>query len=210
MIVISHRGYWKAASEKNTRTAFERSFSMGFGTETDLRDRNGRLVISHDMATADAMPIEEFFYIYQAYGKNLPLALNIKSDGLQQELKGLLAAYNIHNYFVFDMAVPDGLLYANQGFKTFTRHSEFEPVPPYYDLADGVWLDEFSTHWLTDTTIEEHLRQGKSLCIVSPDLHKRDNMEAWGHYRQLEKKIGINRLTLCTDYPEQAQDYFNA
>ena len=38
MQVISHRGYWKAASEKNTQTAFKRSFSLGYGTETDVRD----------------------------------------------------------------------------------------------------------------------------------------------------------------------------
>ena len=49
MIVLSHRGYWKTAVEKNTPTAFKRSFELGFGTETDVRDRNGELVISHDM-----------------------------------------------------------------------------------------------------------------------------------------------------------------
>jgi glycerophosphoryl diester phosphodiesterase len=210
MIVLSHRGYWKNATEKNTRVAFERSFVMGFGTETDVRDHDGQLVISHDMASSSAMPIDEFFTIYQASGKQLPLALNIKADGLQQELRRQLDIYGIHNYFVFDMAVPDGLLYARQGFKTYTRHSEFEPVPAYYDLANGVWLDEFTDHWLTDTTIEAHLARGKSLCIVSPDLHKRANEEAWKHYRQLEKKIGLNRLMLCTDYPEQALEYFNA
>jgi glycerophosphoryl diester phosphodiesterase len=37
MIEISHRGYWKVALEKNSRTAFERSFSMGFEAGTDLQ-----------------------------------------------------------------------------------------------------------------------------------------------------------------------------
>nr|WP_315848238.1 hypothetical protein [uncultured Rhodoferax sp.] len=210
MIILSHRGYWKDASEKNTRIAFERSFSLGFGTETDLRDRDGRLVISHDMAGPSAMPLEEFFGIYQESAKQLPLALNIKADGLQAELKRMLLAYDIHNYFVFDMAVPDGLLYARQDFRTYTRHSEFETTPAYYDLAGGVWLDEFAGHWITDAVIEKHLDKSKSICIVSPDLHKRDNAKEWKHYRQLEEKIGTNRLMLCTDFPEQAQEYFNA
>jgi glycerophosphoryl diester phosphodiesterase len=210
MIVLSHRGYWKVVQEKNTRSAFERSFSMGLGTETDVRDCNSQLVISHDVATAGAMPVEEFFDIYKESGKQLPLALNIKADGLQQELARLLSKYDIRNYFVFDMAVPDGLQYARQGFNTYTRHSEFETVPAYYDLAIGVWLDEFSRHWITDTTIEYHLKNKKALCIVSPDLHKRANSVTWSHYRELEKKIGLNRLMLCTDYPEQALEYFNA
>jgi len=209
MIILSHRGYWKESPEKNTRLAFERSFSLRFGTETDLRDRDGKLVISHDMADAEAMPAEAFFDIYKRHGGHLPLALNIKADGLQGELKRLLTHYGIDNYFVFDMAVPDGLLYARQQFNTYTRHSEYEPTPAYYDLAQGVWLDEFNGHWLTDEVIEQHLARGKSLCIVSPDLHKRDHREAWQHYKHLEKSIGRDRIMICTDFPEQAREFFN-
>ena len=209
MVVLSHRGYWRKAEEKNTREAFERSFTMGFGTETDIRDHNSKLVISHDMPNANPMPLEVFFEIYKGHRAFLPLALNIKADGLQSELERLLTEYQIENYFVFDMAVPDGLLYAKQKFRTFTRHSEYEPMPPYYELAHGVWLDEFNGHWLTDEVIEQHLAQQKDLCIVSPDLHKRNYQEEWQHYRQLEAKIGKDKIMICTDFPEQAQEYFN-
>lgn len=208
--MLSHRGYWKEPSEKNTALAFERSFSLGFGTETDIRDRNGRLVISHDMPGDTAMPVETFFEIYRRHNAGLPLALNIKADGMQGELMGLLVAHGIENYFVFDMAVPDGLLYCRQQFKVYTRHSEYEPVPPCYELAQGVWLDEFNGHWLTDEVIERHLTQGKQLCIVSPDLHKREYRSEWEHYRCLESRIGNDKLMLCTDFPEQAQEFFNA
>lgn len=210
MIVLSHRGYWKEPLEKNTRMAFERSFALGFGTETDIRDRNGRLVISHDMPDDGAMPVEVFFEIYKRHNPALPLALNIKADGLQAELKRLLTACGIENYFVFDMAVPDGLLYCRQQFKAYTRHSEYESTPPYYEWAQGVWLDEFNGHWITDAVIEQHLAQGKQVCIVSPDLHKRDYRQEWQHYRRLEEKIGVNRIMLCTDFPEQAREFFNA
>ena len=168
MIVLSHRGYWRDVSEKNTRLAFERSFSLGFGTETDLRDCGSKLVISHDMADRSAMLVEDFFDLYTSFDKQLPLALNIKADGLQSELKRLLETYKIHNYFVFDMAVPDGLAYINRGLMTYTRQSEFESTPAYYEIAQGVWLDEFFSHWITDEVIEQHLAIGKSICIVSP------------------------------------------
>lgn len=210
MIILSHRGCWLTATEKNRRTAFTRSFSLGFGTETDVRDRNSKLVISHDMADEHALAVEEFFDIYKNCNQPLPLALNIKADGLQAELKRLLTEYEVDNYFVFDMAVPDGLVYARQQFITYTRHSEYEPEPPYYAMAQGVWLDEFNGHWLTDKVIEQHLAKEKSLCIVSPDLHKRDYQQEWQHYRQLETKIGKNRIMLCTDFPEQAKEFFNA
>jgi glycerophosphoryl diester phosphodiesterase len=209
MIILSHRGYWKYVSEKNTRSSFERSFELGFGTETDIRDNGGKLVVSHEMANDSAMQIEEFLDIYRSFGKRLHLALNIKADGLQTELKRLLCDYEVENYFVFDMAVPDGLLYARQKFVTFTRHSDFEPTPSYYDLAQGIWLDEFMSHWITDSVIEEHLKARKSICIVSPELHNRDNSAEWKHYQELERKIGHDRLMLCTDFPELAQEFFN-
>jgi hypothetical protein len=209
LIILSHRGYWLKPEEKNTRTAFERSFSLGYGTETDIRDHNSKLVISHDMPDAKAMPLEVFLEIYKQYTGFPPLALNIKADGLQLLLKKLLTQYEIDNYFVFDMAVPDGLLYANQQMHTYTRQSEYEPQPPYYELAQGVWLDEFNGHWLTDAVIEQHLVNGKSICIVSPDLHKRDKTTEWHHYKQLETRIGHDRIMLCTDFPKQAREFFN-
>lgn len=215
MIILSHRGYWKTPEEKNQKIAFTRSFSMGFGTETDLRDRDGRLVISHDMAGSQAMPAEEFLDIYKSHDDNLPLALNIKADGLQAELQKLLNRYGIKNYFVFDMAVPDGLIYARQGFNTFTRQSEYEPVPSFYALAQGVWLDEFNGHWLSEDTIRSHLSQHKAVCIVSPDLHRRAHETAWEHYRKIETSLrrdnllGHDKIMLCTDFPEQARDFFN-
>lgn len=190
--------------------AFERSFALGFGTETDLRDSGSRLVISHDIADVQALPIEAFLEIYKRHDDSLPLALNIKADGLQTELGRQLDIHEIRHYFVFDMAVPDGLLYARRGFRTYTRQSEYEPVPAYYDLADGIWLDEFNGHWLTDSIIEQHLNQGKSVCIVSPDLHRRDHLGAWGHYRCLERRIGRDKMMICTDRPEQAREFFDA
>jgi len=208
VIVLSHRGYWREPSEKNTQVAFERSFALGFGTETDIRDRDGQLVISHDMPDSNSMPLEFFFEIYKKHKTPLPLALNIKADGLQLELKRLLAQYQIDSYFVFDMAVPDGLLYARNQMHTYTRHSEYEKEPPYYEQAEGVWLDEFSSHWLTDEVIEHHLSKGKSVCIVSPELHKRDNTLEWRHYRELETTIGKDKIMLCTDFPEQAREFF--
>ena len=48
MIILSHRGWWKTRAERNMRDAFVRSFDAGFGTETDLRDICGKIVISHD------------------------------------------------------------------------------------------------------------------------------------------------------------------
>lgn len=210
MIILSHRGYWKNTSEKNQLSAFKRSFSLGFGTETDIRDYKSKLVISHDIANQNSLDIVQFFDLYKQHNSSLPLALNIKSDGLQIELLKLLKQYHIQNYFVFDMSVPDGLGYINQNIKTFTRESEYEISPSFYKESKGIWLDEFHTHWINQTTIEKHLKNDKLVCIVSPDLHKRNYKKEWQHYKEIENNLEINSLMLCTDYPEEAKEFFHA
>ena len=209
MKVLSHRGYWKKESEKNQVIAFERTFALGFGTETDFRDFNGELVISHDIANNSCLNASTFFEIYNKHDCTAPLALNIKADGLQHKLKDLLTQFQIENYFVFDMSVPDGLQYLKHNINTYTHESEYEVNPSFYKEASGIWLDEFHSHWITEDTIASHVRHGKHICIVSPDLHKRDYMTEWASYKHIEKKLGINNLMICTDFPETAEEFFN-
>ena len=210
MNIICHRGLWREKKCQNTIQSFSLAFEKCFGVETDIRDYNGMLVISHETADKSAVPFVEFLSLYKALGNNCLLALNIKADGLQELLFSHLDSYEIKNYFVFDMSVPDALLYAKLGINTYTRHSEHERVPAYYEKACGVWLDEFDGHWVTGGVIEQHLSASKSLCIVSPELHGRSFDKEWQHYRKIEDKIGKDRLTLCTDFPEHAMDFFNA
>jgi len=209
MTILSHRGYWKNEKKKNQITAFERSFSLGFGTETDIRDYKGELVISHDIADKNCISIEKFFEIYKSSNSDLPLALNIKADGLQAKLKELLNEYKITNYFVFDMSVPDGLHYIKEGIISFTRESEYEKSPSFYEDAQGVWLDEFYEHWIDLDVIKKHIENDKKICIVSPDLHKRDYIKEWQDYKDIEKNLGIDNLMICTDYPEEAREFFD-
>ncbi len=209
MQIISHRGYWKTAAEKNGIVAFNRSFSLGFGTETDLRDYAGEIVISHDMADANSINCDELFTIFCQYNPHLPLALNVKADGLQSKLKGLVNKYGIDNYFVFDMSIPDTIGYLKQGLRFFSRQSEYEPVPAFYTDCAGVWLDAFEGTWYDADLIHAHINKGKEVAIVSPDLHKREVTGLWN----LLKETGTHQLEgliLCTDIPEDAVTFFNA
>lgn len=208
MIVLSHRGYWKKENEKNGITAFERSFSLGFGTETDIRDFKGELVISHDIANENCISLKKFFEIYKSFNKNLSLALNIKADGLQSKLKELIKRYDIEDYFVFDMSTPDKILYLKHDLVTFTRQSEYEIAPICYDKASGVWMDEFHEHWIDKTALQRHFSNGKKVCIVSPELHKREYKKEWDDYKHIEKELKSNDIMICTDYPIEAREFF--
>ena len=123
MEIISHRGFWKKSSEKNTMRAFERSFKNGFGVETDIRDYRGDLVISHDIPIGSSILFSHFLDLYSSMKRNLPLAINIKSDGLQAKILDYLYSNKITNYFLFDMSIPDHYIYIKNELITFTRHS---------------------------------------------------------------------------------------
>ena len=207
MQILSHRGYWKHPNEKNTIAAFHRSFDLGFGTETDIRDHCGELVISHDVPGNNALLVETFFDFYSILGKNTPLAINIKADGLTQLLQNLLLKYDISNYFVFDMSVPDTLAYQSDGLYYFTRQSEYEQAPALYDDAAGVWMDCFKSDWIRPQHILAHTDRGKQVCLVSPELHKREHNVFW--QRLKDSNLHLNPLLLLgTDVPETAREHF--
>jgi hypothetical protein len=210
MKILSHRGYWKRASEKNTPKAFEYSFIRGFGTETDVRDFKGELVISHDIAQGNEMSFIDFLTLVEKQQKNLgsqlSLALNIKSDGLANKINQSLKKYSGNDFFVFDMSVPDMRSYFEAGIPVFTRMSEVEKEPAWLDKSDGVWLDGFETEWYGADVICDLLDRQKRVCIVSPELHSRSHILLWERLNLLQNKQG---LLLCTDYPELAADFFN-
>ena len=210
MKIISHRGYWLTLEEKNSPVAFTRSFSKGFGTETDFRDRMGELVIAHDLPGSHSLSAEVFWGIFGSHDPSLPLAVNIKADGLQGLLKAAFARYQVENYFLFDMSVPDAIFSIKSGLRVFTRHSDVEPVPAFYSQAAGVWMDAFfDESWITPEAIGHHIREGKQVCLVSPELHKRSHLAFWERLRA-HPVHRDERLILCSDLPEDAAAFFHS
>lgn len=203
MIVISHRGYWKTADEKNTNIAFHRSFDLGFGTETDVRDCKGELVISHDMPLGHEISLDKFLDVLAE--RNLPLAVNIKSDGLAVELGQVMRKRQVSDWFVFDMAVPDMRSHLDAGNPVFTRMSDIEPAPAYLNESQGIWLDMFNSQWYDTTVIKSLLNRNKRVCIVSSELHGKDPFDLWS---SLYAVADHPCLLLCTDEPELASRYF--
>lgn len=213
MQILSHRGYWNQQIRANSFASFEHSFGKGFGLETDLRDQNGEIVISHDFAQGKCLHVRELFEAYLRYSGNqnhLTLALNIKADGLAAPLKKLLLEYRIEHYFVFDAAVPDLLQQHRQGLKFFTRQSDIEHEACLYAEAQGIWLDGFFKDEINVDRIGAHVQAGKKVCLVSPELHKRSHLGIWQEYRELARKMPNAPLMLCTDFPEEAREFFYA
>jgi hypothetical protein len=207
MKIISHRGYWKEPSEKNTIQAFNRSFSLDFGTETDIRDLGGKLVISHDMPLGHEVGFAEMLDLAETHAtreKPLTLALNVKADGLAQAIYQELQGRSKLDCFVFDMAVPDMRAYLDR-IPVFTRLSEAEPVGACLERCAGIWLDAFDGLWYDNSKLKKLLDTGKRVCVVSNELHGRDYQP---HWELLSAAAEYENLILCTDFPELAEVFF--
>ena len=203
MRLLAHRGWWREAAERNSLGAFERAWSRGWGIETDLRDRLGQLVVSHDPPGPEAESFENIVRRHAALAPATPLALNIKADGLAAAVAA--AAGAVKDRFVFDMSLPDTLPYLRSGLPVFVRLSEYEPETALIERAAGVWLDAFEGQWWTPDTVLALLGRGKAVAVVSPELHGRPHLLAWTALKTLGVHGG---LMLCTDHPEAAEAFF--
>ena len=206
MQILAHRGFWKTQAEKNTRSAFERAFSLGFGIETDLRDLDGEIVVSHDapQTTDDLMTFDELLELYYEYDSTSFLALNVKSDELQLKIRTSLERCGLDAYALFDMSIPDLVKYRSIGLKYLSRMSDLEKYPIGIEDAKGIWLDEFNDGWIKKVGLENVFKHDKPVFVVSSELHGRSHHEIW---KKL-KSIKHESLYLCTDFPVDAERYF--
>jgi hypothetical protein len=197
--VLAHRGLWREPAEKNTSAALSESLRLGFGVETDVRDAERSLVISHDPPAGGESTLTQLLAEYR--GTGLPLAVNVKADGLSESLAGHFSGTGI-DWFAFDMSVPEMLRYAKAGLPYFTRHSDVEPDPIGYADAAGVWLDAFGADWFGPHVVRAHLDAGKRVAVVSPELHGRAPERVWEWLCATDWPEDGD-LMVCSDHPER-------
>jgi len=211
--LLAHRGFWKIKKEKNTLEAFWKALDQGCGIETDLRDFNQKLVISHDPASPKSISAKRIFSKLSTHPsfRKVLFAFNIKADGLQEWVKALIEKFGLkNNSFIFDMSAPTHYGYSfylprkNIG----TRWSDFESTPLFLEKSAYIWMDQFETFKNDIEKIKKWQNQSKRICFVSPELHHHDPEPLW---QWLERFFLKDKKTvwLCTDLVEMAKKRFN-
>jgi hypothetical protein len=209
--ILAHRGLWTDPGEKNGPAALRAALDMGFGVETDLRDRGGMLVISHDPPGPGEVQAAAAFLAEAARpGRDGLLALNIKADGLQGMVADALETAGIGHdrVVVFDMSVPDGRGYLAAGLPVLSRLSELEPHRTWPERDAGVWLDDFGGLPDQAGLALSLLERGNRVVVVSPELHGRAHIPLWRALRDggAHRQAGFG---LCTDHPLDAVKFFD-
>ena len=187
-IIVAHR--------RNTRAALEQT-PQEYGVEVDVRSRGAQLMIHHD-------PYQEgecFETWLEAYSHRL-LILNVKEEGLEERLLGLMQARQIEHFFFLDQSFPFLVKTALAGERRCAvRVSEFESLETAASLAgkiDWVWVDCF-TRLPLDKETYQYLHEHFKICIVSPELQNFPRSMIQTFRRQL---IEMPVEAVCTDYCE--------
>ncbi|MBD2550422.1 phosphodiesterase [Microcystis elabens FACHB-917] len=209
--ILAHRGMFVSESEKNSPKALRRALDEGFGIETDLRDLDGRVVISHDPPRASPPP-STIEWLLEQIASSLSagrIGLNIKSDGLAAMIKSELekAGLDANQIFFFDMSVPDSLAYLKGNLPVYSRISDYEPMPTFLDMAKGVWIDNFNGLFQQVKTAKDLIGQGVRVAIVSPELHRRSHVNLWNEITEMGLHLSP-LFELCTDLPMEAANRF--
>jgi hypothetical protein len=156
------------AHRKNTIAELEAT-PRQYGIEVDIRSYGERLVIHHD----PFIDGEDFISWLKAY-RHGTLILNVKEEGLEERLVGLMNEHGITDFFFLDQSFPFLVKWSKKGLhQAAVRVSEFESLETAMTLAgkvDWVWVDHFSHFPLSHEQAEQLQRAGFKLCLVSPEL----------------------------------------
>ena len=165
--------------------------NLEFGAEIDVRDHNGVIVLSHDYPNDNSEQLVDFIKFFP---KNQLLAINVKSCGIEVDVNNMMKQ-NHKNYFLFDFSLPYLLNSIKLNIPCAQRLSEYEK-----DLIKGprwIWIDSFSSIWYDEKYLKLIKDKGYKISLVSPELHKRSNLQDYEKIKSMISKDLIDAI--CTD-----------
>jgi len=205
--IIAHRGMWDNAIDQNTISSFKRAVKYGCGIETDVRNSNGNLVISHGLVSESSLSFDIALnsIALDLIIKELPLCINIKEDGLVEMIEQSLLPYPELDYAVFDASFPELYKFAKNAIPYLCRISDYEVFNKLIDNCSGIWLDSLGSNWITHNKLSEISSYKKRIFIVSPELHSREFKDLWEMLRIFDFEV---ETFLCTDKILEALEKF--
>ena len=166
-----------------------------FGAEIDVRDNDGKIVLSHDYPDNDSETLSNFL---KHFPKNRLLAINVKSCGIEIDVNNIVKQTH-SNYFLFDFSLPYLLKSINMQIPCALRLSEYEKEQ--LRGPKWVWVDSFHSIWYDDKYLELIKNNGYKIVLVSPELHERNNKL---DYQKIESLINKKLVdAICTDVPDR-------
>jgi hypothetical protein len=186
MIIVEHR--------KNSKSELE-LVPLNHGVEIDLRLFHGELVLAHDPFVLG----ENFANWITGFSHSL-LILNVKEEGLEEEILKHVQGAGISNYFFLDQAFPSLVKSIKLKRPAAGRISEFENLTWSLEFApEWIWLDSFDGNWdYLDEAVQRISQLELKTCLVSPELQGRFEPRELAILKSTLKNHNFTPDAVCT------------
>lgn len=172
-----------------------------YGVEIDLRwSHDLGIYLSHDPNS----PGEAFRDWIQSY-RHGTLILNVKEDGLEQEILELLNSFSMSDFFFLDQPTPTLIKCIKNQVPTAIRISEYEDYPNSLPgTPEWLWADSFTGSWKHLTkSLETAANSDTKICIVSPELQGRNVTVELNEIKSILGNFwDADFVSVCTKNPE--------
>lgn len=200
-LIYAHRGIWETPDQQNSRQSIEAARLYGYGVETDFRSKSHSLVISHD-PYGDSNPLA----VDSVDFAEIPVALNVKEDGLLTKYEAFIIKYPNKFTFLFDGSIPEMVKIKEKKLPHGLRLSEYEKDLPWD--SQFLWIDGFYSNWWIESPEILNLVEKHFVIFVSPEIHGREIERAWEFFHFLYSK-GIAKFGICSDLPKKLKAVFD-
>lgn len=176
-----------------------------YGVEIDLRNNNGELILAHDPFSVESVRFADWLKFYH----HDMIVLNIKEEGLETKILGVIKDLNIQNFFFLDQSFSFLFKTLTSGeSRTAIRFSDLESIDTVANTINmsttkpkWLWIDSFSGEWSHLKELDKIKSLGLNVCLASPELHGR-NLDL--ELREIRKSASFRGIeAVCTKYPEK-------
>lgn len=199
--IYAHRGMWESVDNQNTLDSCLLAKKHDFGVELDVRSNFGNLYLSHDQ---DKSRTTNLFS--EVMNLRVPIAINLKEDGLLKRISKMSNLMKVPGTFVFDGSLPEMVQARKMGISHALRISEYEEKLPWD--PDFVWLDSFESDWWVNSESIFDMFAKQNVVVVSPELHGRESGEVWHYLKSITKSKNL-KIGICTDEPMRFYEYLS-
>ena len=175
------------------------------GVEVDIRSRGNALIAQHE----PYVPGTDFQRWLEAFDHKT-LILNVKEEGLEEQLLQLMDERGVQDFFFLDQSFPHLVKWARSGEdRSAVRVSEYESIDTALALTGfcrWIWVDCFSKFPLIREDIDRLKEADFMLCLASPELHGGDAHRLIPAMRADLARVGVQVDAVCSKLPHLWQE----
>ena len=190
MIIIKHR--------VNSSKELKR-LNNDYGVEIDLRSNNKAIYLHHDPYVKG-----ELFSKWIKHYDHKLLVLNVKEEGLEGQILKILKKNKVRNFFFHDQTfstILKNMHHTNVSIR-FSEYEGLKKMNILFNKIKWLWVDNFTKINLEKKFFLFLKKQDVKICIVSPELVKKERIKEINNIISKLKKNNLKIDAVCTKQPK--------